>query len=158
MFLGEASVTPRLSSQQEGSLQDGGKVLTPKEYVLSHTGDLGLALNATTTKPIAYGDLKKGLLSVVGEKGIDNLKDAIEKLETSDILYEGLLGIPLPRVLFHEPKHGTIELEHSTMWELPALKKAQEFCASATRAARKQLLLAQKQYVRVGTDFVFATP
>ncbi|QDZ23135.1 hypothetical protein HOP50_09g56750 [Chloropicon primus] len=138
-----------------------GGATGPKDYVLDHAGDLGLAVCATTTKPIAYREWKRSIIDALGGKKGGSaeavLKEAFEKLEGSDVLYEGLFGIPLPRVLFHEPKHGTVDMEQTsgTGWKMPALVKAQDACIAAVRGVRKHLLRCQKEYVRVGAEFVF---
>ena len=134
----------------------------PVEYVLSHAGHLGLALCATTTKPIAYADFKRAVLAASAGGGsgsqLDQVADALAKLEASDVVYEGLFGVPLPRFIFRENRHGTVDLEQGEEgagWRLPALAKAQEALGRATQGARKALIRCQREYLRVGSEFVF---
>ena len=129
----------------------------PRDFVLHHAGELGLAVSATTTKPVAYRDLKRAITDVVGPQGSQSLAGAFEKLESSDVLYEGLLGIALPRVLFHEPKHGTVDLEQSgeASWKFPALVKIEDACIAASRGLRRSLIRCQQEYVKVGAEVVF---
>ena len=134
---------------------EGVEGFTPKDYVLKHPSEMGLAICATTTKPVAYREWKKIAMGVLGDKNSEKVREALEKLESSDVLYEGFLGIPLPRILFHEPKHGTVDLEHSSEWKLPAIRKIQEASVAASRGLRKHLLRCQKEYVKVGAEFVF---
>ena len=152
---GRSNPTSLFAEKGEGAQQNA-----PKEYVLNHACALGLALCLSTTKPVLFSDLKESIYETLGEKNVTgNVKEAIEKLENSDILYEGVFGIPLPRILFHEPKHSNpIELESnskSKVWQVPALRKVQEVSATLSRTLRKQFIRCQQEYVKVGTDFVF---
>ena len=101
----------------------------PVEFVLSHAGHLGLALCATTTKPIAYADFKRAVLAASAGGGsgsqLDQVADALAKLEASDVVYEGLFGVPLPRFIFRENRHGTVDLGGGggAGWRLPSAGK-----------------------------------